>query len=48
VGSPDLKSILHVTISGNDASQRLQKTIEDGRTVRLGRAAKQGWEIPWD
>ena len=39
---------MHVTISGNDASQRLQKTIEDGRTVRLGRAAKQGWEVPWD
>lgn len=47
-GSPDLKSILHVTISGNDASQRLQKTIEEGKTVRLGRAAKQGWEVPWD
>jgi adenylate cyclase len=43
-----MASILNVSISGKDASQRLLKVLEEGQTVRIGRTAKQGWEIPWD
>ena len=39
---------LQVSISGPDPSQRLQKAIRDGQVVRIGRAPKQGWAIPWD
>src|SRR6187401_2763170 len=41
-------SVVHLTISGEDPSQRLQKTLAEGETVRVGRATKHGWEIPWD
>jgi adenylate cyclase len=41
-------SVVQLTISGEDPSQRLQKTLAEGETVRVGRATKHGWEIPWD
>ena len=43
-----MASMLNVSISGKDSSQRLLKILEEGQTVRIGRTAKQGWEIPWD
>ena len=43
-----MASAVNITISGQDASQRLLKILEDQQTVRIGRAAKLGWEIPWD
>lgn len=43
-----MASTLHVTISGQESSQRLQKTLAEGESVRVGRATKQGWEVPWD
>ena len=43
-----MASAVNITISGQDASQRLLKILEDQETVRIGRAAKLGWEIPWD
>ena len=43
-----MASVLNISISGKDASQRLLKVLEDGQVVRIGRTAKQGWEIPWD
>jgi adenylate cyclase len=42
------ESMLQISISGPDASQRLQKALSDGQTVRIGRAPKQGWAVPWD
>lgn len=41
-------SVVHLTISGEDPSQRLQMTLAEGETVRVGRATKHGWVIPWD
>jgi adenylate cyclase len=43
-----MATTLHLTISGQDSSQRLQKTLSEGQSIRVGRTAKQGWEIPWD
>ncbi len=43
-----MASTLHLTISGKESSQRLQKTLADGHSVVIGRATKKGWEIPWD
>ncbi|MEI8383969.1 MAG: FHA domain-containing protein [Planctomycetota bacterium] len=43
-----MASVLNISISGKDASQRLLKVLEEGQVVRIGRTAKQGWEIPWD
>ena len=39
---------MNVSISGTESSQRLHKVLEQGQTIRVGRTAKQGWEIPWD
>lgn len=41
-------SMLQVSISGPDPSQRLQKGLREGDVVRIGRAPKQGWAVPWD
>jgi hypothetical protein len=41
-------SMLQISISGPDASQRLQNGLSDGQTVRIGRAPNQGWAVPWD
>jgi adenylate cyclase len=41
-------SMLQISISGPDPSQRLQKAIRDGQVVRIGRAPKEGWAVPWD
>ena len=41
-------SVLQVSISGADSSHRLQKGLHEGQAVRIGRAPKQGWAIPWD
>jgi adenylate cyclase len=43
-----MTSTLQITISGRESSQRLQKTLDEGNTVRVGRAVKSGWEVPWD
>src|SRR5438034_1302125 len=43
-----MPSALHVTISGRDVSQRLQKLLNEGETVRIGRAPQHGWAVPWD
>ena len=43
-----MASAVNITISGQDASQRLLKILEDQESVRIGRTAKLGWEIPWD
>ena len=39
---------MNVSISGKESSQRLHKVLEQGQTIRVGRTAKLGWEIPWD
>ena len=39
---------MNFSISGTESSQRLHKVLEQGQTIRVGRTAKQGWEIPWD
>lgn len=41
-------SLLQLSISGPDPSQRLQKGIREGQVVRFGRAPKEGWAVPWD
>ena len=41
-------SMLQVSISGPDPSQRLQKAIREGQVIRIGRAPKEGWAVPWD
>jgi adenylate cyclase len=43
-----MASTLHLTISGQDTSQRLQKTLAEGQSIKVGRSAKKGWEVPWD
>jgi adenylate cyclase len=48
VSLSDSPSLLQLSISGPDASQRLQKGIREGQVVRIGRAPKQGWAVPWD
>lgn len=39
---------LQISISGPDPSQRLQKVLSEGQTIRVGRAPQGGWSIPWD
>jgi len=41
-------AMLNITISGRNSSQRMRKVLENGQTVRIGRAAKMGWDVPWD
>ena len=40
--------MLEISISGPNASQRLQKALRDGQVVRLAKAAKEGWAVPRD
>ncbi len=39
---------LHLTITGQEGSQRLQNVLKEGETVRVGRSPQEGWMIPWD
>jgi len=41
-------STLQISISGPDASQRIQNVLHEGEVVRIGRAPERGWAIPWD
>jgi adenylate cyclase len=41
-------STLRISISGPDPSQRIQKVLNEGETLRIGRAPHDGWAIPWD
>lgn len=43
-----MTSELHIRISGRELHHWLHKVLPDGETVRVGRAVKEGWEIPWD
>jgi hypothetical protein len=33
---------------GSEPSQRWQKTIPEGTTIRLGRSPRKRWRVPWD
>jgi len=33
---------------GNDQQQYWRRELEFGETIRLGRAPRQGWAVPWD
>lgn len=37
-----------LSISGQDPSQRLQKTLQEEVVTRIGRSPQSGWAIPWD
>ena len=41
-------STLHLEISGLESSQRIQHSLREGETVRIGRGSQSGWPIPWD
>ncbi len=41
-------SVLWFSITGEDPSQRIVHSLREGEVVRIGRAPKQGWPIPWD
>ena len=43
-----MSTVLHVTITGKESSQRLQKALTEGETVRVGRSTRRGWDVPWD
>jgi len=43
-----VSSTLHLEISGRKSSQRIQHSLREGETVRIGRASQSGWPIPWD
>ena len=34
--------------TGPGANQRWRRTLPSNRAVRLGRAPRQGWAVPWD
>lgn len=42
------ESTLQISISGPDPSQRIQKVLNEGEVLRIGRAPQRGWAIPWD
>lgn len=39
---------LQISISGPNPSQRIQKVLNEGEVLRIGRAPQKGWAIPWD
>src|SRR5262245_51834214 len=48
LGNAGMAATLQLTISGQETSQRLQKTLAEGQSVLIGRATNKGWRIPWD
>ncbi|MBI2477709.1 MAG: hypothetical protein HYV60_03395, partial [Planctomycetia bacterium] len=46
--APAATSTLQISISGPDPSQRIQKVLNEGEVLRIGRAPQNGWAIPWD
>ena len=34
--------------TGNDEQQYWRRELPLGETIRLGRAPRQGWAVPWD
>jgi adenylate cyclase len=43
-----MSTVLHLTITGQESSQRLQNVLQEGESVRVGRSPQIGWVIPWD
>ena len=33
---------------GAEAYEFIRRTVSDGEVVRIGRAPRNGWRIPWD
>lgn len=46
--APIASATLQLRIFGPEPSQRINKVLVEGQTVRIGRAPKSGWQIPWD
>lgn len=40
--------MLELLVNGPDPSQQWRREIPDGDVIRLGRAPRSGWAIPWD
>ena len=39
---------IEVTITGRQASQRINRSVPEGDDTRIGRKPEAGWPIPWD
>ncbi|MEO1997413.1 MAG: adenylate/guanylate cyclase domain-containing protein, partial [Planctomycetaceae bacterium] len=42
------QSSIQIRITGPDPNQKLLRVIKAGTMIRIGRAPKEGWSIPWD
>ncbi len=40
--------MLELLITGPEATQQQRRELIEGETVRLGRAPRSGWSVPWD
>ncbi len=41
-----MSTVLHITITGQESSQRLQNVMQEGESIRVGRSPQIGWVIP--
>jgi adenylate cyclase len=40
--------MMELMVSGPEPTQQWRRELPDGETVRLGRAPRNGWAVPWD
>ena len=40
--------MFHLVANGTEAGQSFSRAIPAGQTIRLGRAPRNGWQVPWD
>ena len=40
--------MFHLIANGAEAGQSFSRPLSDGVTIRLGRAPREGWQVPWD
>jgi adenylate cyclase len=40
--------MMELMVSGPEPTQQWHRVLPDGETVRLGRAPRNGWAVPWD
>lgn len=43
-----LLTVLQLVANGPEPGQKFSRALPDGKTVRLGRAPTDGWQVPWD
>jgi len=40
--------VFHLIANGSEPGQSFSRPLPEGETVRLGRAPRHGWQVPWD